>query len=218
MDWLPPAASTYAADIDRIFWIIMIVTGVIFILVEATLVVFLFKYRGREGRKAHYIEGNTRAEVIWTVTPAVLILLLAFASQTVWSKIKNPDRFPPDAIQMAVEAKQFEWNFRYPGPDGLLGNDDDFVIRNQLHVPVDRPVTITMTSIDAIHSLFVPVFRIKQDAVPGMEIPIWFEATETGEFELACAELCGNGHTRMRARVFVHSQSDYEAWLAEQAS
>lgn len=216
MDWLPPAVSTYAADIDRIFWIILAVTGIIFVAVEVTLIVFLIKYRGREGRKAEYIEGNTRAEVVWTVTPAILILALAFASQTVWSKVKNPDRFPAAALEVGVQAKQFEWNFTYPGADGVLGNDDDFTVRNQLHVPVNQPVVVTLTSIDAIHSFFVPVFRVKQDAVPGLEIPLWFEATETGEFEIACAELCGLGHYRMRARVVVLPQDEYGAWVAEQ--
>ncbi len=217
MDWLPPAVSTYAADIDRIFWIILAVTGIVFVAVEVTLIVFLVKYRGREGRKAEYIEGNTRAEVIWTVTPAILILALAFASQNVWSEIKNPDRFPTAALEVGVEAKQFEWNFTYPGADGVLGSGDDFTVRNQLHVPVNQPVVVTLTSIDAIHSFFVPVFRVKQDVVPGMEIPLWFEATETGEFEIACAELCGLGHYRMRARVIVHTQAEFDSWLASRS-
>ena len=217
MDWLPPAVSTYAPDIDRIFWIILAVTGIVFVAVEVTLIVFLVKYRGREGRKAEYIEGNTRAEVIWTVTPAILILALAFASQSVWSKLKNPDRFPTAALEVGVEAKQFEWNFTYPGADGVLGSGDDFTVRNQLHVPVNQPVVVTLTSIDAIHAFFVPVFRVKQDVVPGMEIPLWFEATETGEFEIACAELCGLGHYRMRARVIVHTQAEFDSWLASRS-
>ncbi len=216
MGWLPEAVSTYAADIDRIFWIIMAVTGIIFIAVEVTLLVFLFKYRGREGRKAEYIEGNTKAEVIWTVTPAVLIIVLAFASQSVWSRIKSPDRFPQDALEIGVQAKQFEWNITYPGGDGVLGSEDDFTLRNQLHVPVRQPVVIHLTSIDVIHSFFVPGFRLKQDAVPGMDISAWFEATETGEFEMACAELCGLGHYRMRARVIVHPADEYEEWMRQE--
>lgn len=217
MNWLPPALSTYAADIDRIFYVILVITGIIFVAVEVTLIVFMIKYRGREGRKAYYIEGNTKAEVIWTVTPAIIVLALAFASQDVWSRLKNPDRFPSDAITFSLEAKQFEWNFTYPGIDGVLGNGDDFTIRNQLHIPVGQPVVVLTSSIDVIHSFFIPVFRIKQDIVPGMVIPVWFEATETGEFELACAELCGLGHYRMRARVFVHSQEDFASWMAGQS-
>jgi cytochrome c oxidase subunit 2 len=217
MDWLPAAASTYAADIDRIFYVILVVTGVIFVGVEAVLIYFLIKYRGREGRKAEYIEGSNRAEIIWTVTPALFILGLAFASQSVWPQIKDPDRFPTDALELHVRAEQFEWNVTYPGADGSLGTDDDFTTRNQVHIPVDRPVVLHMESIDVIHSFFVPAFRIKQDVVPGMQNDAWFQATETGEYELACAELCGLGHYRMRARVIVHAQDDYESWVAEQS-
>ncbi|MEE9132187.1 MAG: cytochrome c oxidase subunit II [Gemmatimonadota bacterium] len=218
MDWLPTAASTYAADLDRMFYIILVITGIIFVGVEGTLLYFLIKYRGRRGRKAEYIEGSTRAEVIWTVTPAVIVLGLAIASQGVWRDIKDPDRFPADAIEVSVQASQFEWNVTYPGADGVFGTDDDFTRRNQLHVPVGQPVVVHLSSEDVIHSFFVPAFRIKQDVVPGMNgLRAWFEATEVGVFELACAELCGLGHYRMRARVFVHPQDEYELWMAEQS-
>ncbi|MGH7546171.1 MAG: cytochrome c oxidase subunit II [Gemmatimonadota bacterium] len=215
MDWdLPGRASTYAADIDGIFYLVAVITTVVFVIVEVALVYFLWKYRGRPGRKAHYTHGNTRAEVIWTAIPAVIVIAIALISARVWSQVKNPDYFPTDGVPVHVAAKQFEWNFTYPGPDGRLGTDDDFTRRNALHVPVDRPVLLTLTAQDVIHSFFIPEFRIKQDAVPGHEIPVWFEATQTGEYELGCAELCGLGHYRMRASVTVHSQPDYERWMA----
>lgn len=218
MDWLPPAASTYAGTIDTIFWVIMVVTGIIFVGVELGLIYFIIKYRTREGRKAEYIEGNTKAEVIWTVTPAVIILILAFASQNVWSQIKDQDNFPTGGIEIQIQAEQFEWNITYPGADGVLGTGDDFTRRNALHVPVDVPVVAQLTAVDVIHSLFIPVFRLKQDAVPGMnDLRVWFEATKTGEYELACAELCGIGHYRMRARVFVHTQEEFDRWVMEQS-
>lgn len=216
MDWLPPAASTYAADIDRIFYVILVVTGVVLVGVEAAIIYLMVRYRRREGQKAHYIEGSTRAEVIWTVTPAIFILGLAVASYAVWPQVKDPNRFPTDALEVAVEASQFEWNVSYPGADGVLGTDDDFDTRNQLHVPVDQPVIVHLTSEDVIHSFFIPQFRIKQDAIPGKNIRLWFEATEPGEYELACAELCGLGHYRMRARVFVYEGDEYSGWVAEQ--
>ncbi len=218
MDLLPPAISTYAADIDRMFWIILAVTGIVFIAVEVTLVAFLIKYRGREGRKAYYIEGNARAEIIWTTIPAVIVIILAIMSQGAWSRIKNPDRFPADALELNIEAKQFEWNITYPGPDGVLDTDDDFGLRNQLHIPVNRPVIVHLSAIDVIHSFFIPVFRIKQDVVPGRTIAVWFEAMETGEFEIACAELCGLGHYRMRGRVIIHPQEEYASWMRDQAA
>jgi cytochrome c oxidase subunit 2 len=114
-----------------------------------------------------------------------------------------------------VVPRQFEWNITYPGPDRLLDSDDDFTIRNELHVPVDRPVVVRLSSEDVIHSFFIPAFRVKQDALPGRRINVWFEATDTGEFELACAELCGLGHYRMRGRVIVHPQDEYEQWLTD---
>jgi cytochrome c oxidase subunit 2 len=117
-----------------------------------------------------------------------------------------------------LHAQQFEWTVTYRGPDGQLGTADDFTLRNQLHIPVNQPVVMRMTAEDVIHSFFVPAFRLKQDAVPGMTINVWFQATETGEYELACAELCGLGHYRMRAMVTVHSVDDYQRWLADQAS
>lgn len=218
MDWLPTAASTYAADIDRLFYVILVVTGIVFVGVEVTLLYFLLKYRHRSDRRAEYIRGSKRAEVIWTVLPALFIVGLAAASQSVWPRIKDPDRFPRGALELGVQASQFEWNVSYPGSDGQLGTDDDFTTRNQLHIPVGKPVVVHLTSADVIHSFFIPSFRIKQDAVPGMEgIRVWFEATETGEFELACAELCGLGHYRMRASVIVHPQDEYESWMAQQS-
>jgi cytochrome c oxidase subunit 2 len=217
MHWLPEAASTYAADIDRIFYVILVVTGVVLVGVEAAIIYLVFRYRARDGRKGHYIEGSNKAEVIWTVTPAVFIVGLAIATHTVWPIIKDPNRFPTDALEVAVHAKQFEWNVSYPGADGELGTDDDFTTRNQLSIPANRPVIVNLTSEDVIHSFFIPAFRIKQDAIPGKSIRLWFEAIHPGEFDLACAELCGLGHYRMKGRVVVYSQEDYRTWVSEKS-
>ncbi|UCC71184.1 MAG: cytochrome c oxidase subunit II [Gemmatimonadota bacterium] len=214
MDWLPGAASSYAAELDTIFWVILAVTGIVLVGVQVTLVYFLVKYRGREGRRASYVEGSTKAEVIWTVIPAVLIVGIAVASQRVWSQVKNPDRFPADALELNVEARQFAWSITYPGPDGELGTEDDFTRYNEMRVPVNRPVVFNMTSADVVHSFFVPAFRIKQDAVPGLNTRAWFEATEVGEYELACAELCGVAHGLMKGKVVVLPQDEFEGWLA----
>jgi cytochrome c oxidase subunit 2 len=217
MDWLPTAASSYAADMDRIFYIILWITGIVLVGVQVTLVYFVIKYRGREGRKAAFIEGSKKAEIIWTVTPAILIVGIAVASQDVWSKIKNPDRFPTDGVELRIEARQFAWGVTYAGSDGEFGSEDDFTHYNQIHVPVDRPVVFDLTSIDVVHSFFVPAFRIKQDAVPGLTMRAWFEATEVGEYELACAELCGVAHGLMKGKIIVLAQDEFESWLAEQS-
>lgn len=216
--WLPPAASTFAGPIDTLFLAILIITGIALVVVEVGLVVFLVKYRGRPGRKAHYTHGSTRAEIIWTAIPAVTMVALGLVSNHYWVQMKSKASVPANAIQYGVHGKQFEWEMSYAGADGRLGTDDDFMVRNQLHIPVNQPVAVTLTAEDVIHSFFVPEFRVKQDAVPGMNIVAWFQATTPGEYEIACAELCGMGHYKMRARVFVHTPEEYTAWLAEQAA
>ncbi|MDP3912055.1 MAG: cytochrome c oxidase subunit II [Gemmatimonadales bacterium] len=216
--WLPPAASTFAGPIDTLFIVILILTGIALVVVEVGLVVFLVRYRARPGRKAFYTHGSTRAEIIWTAIPAVTMVALGLVSNHYWVMMKSKKSVPANAIRYGVHAKQFEWQMSYAGADGTLGTDDDFMVRNQLHIPVNQPVSLTLTAEDVIHSFFVPEFRVKQDAVPGMNIVAWFQATKAGEYEIGCAELCGMGHYKMRARVFVHTPEEYTAWLAEQAA
>jgi cytochrome c oxidase subunit 2 len=216
--WLPPAASTFAGPIDGLFLAILIITGIALVIVEIGLVWFVVKYRGREGRKAFYTHGSTRAEVIWTTIPAVTVVALGIVSNHYWVRIKGRDAVPANAVAFGVHAKQFEWQMTYPGPDAQLGTADDFTVRNQLHIPVDQPVVVHLSSEDVIHSFFVPEFRVKQDAVPGVNINVWFQATKPGEYEIGCAELCGMGHYRMRARVFVHTLEEFNAWMAQQAA
>jgi cytochrome c oxidase subunit 2 len=216
--WLPPAASTFAGPIDALFLAILIITGIALVVVEVGLLWFVVKYRARPGRKAYYTHGSTRAEVIWTAIPAVTMVALGLVSNHYWGWMKQPDRVPANAYHLGVHAKQFEWRMTYPGADGKLGTADDFTVRNQLHIPVDQPVAVELSSEDVIHSFFVPEFRVKQDAVPGMHIIAWFQATKTGEYEIGCAELCGMGHYKMRARVFVHTPEEFNAWMAQQAA
>lgn len=215
LSWmLPPGSSTFARDIDWLYYLILWITGIAFVAVEVTLIVFLVKYRGRPGGRGHYTHGSTRPEIVWTSVTAAVVVLIGLLSAPAWARIKGRDSIPRDAIPIAITAKQFEWYVTYPGPDGQLDTADDFQLRNQLHVPIDSPVVARLESEDVIHSFFVPAWRIKQDAVPGMQIPVWFQATETGSFELGCAELCGFGHYRMRATVTVHAKTDYARWMA----
>lgn len=216
--WFPTNASSYGGDVDRIFYVILYITGAVFLLVEGGLLVFLFKYRRREGRAATYIHGSNRAEIIWTTIPAVIVISLAFFSQRVWTAVKDPDRFPKDAVPLAVHVKQFEWQMTMPGPDGKLGTDDDIFRKNELHVQVGRNYAVQLTSQDVIHSFFIPAFRLKQDVVPGMTIVAWFRPTRTGEYDLACAQLCGLGHYRMEAKVYVQSAADFARWQAAQGA
>jgi len=214
--WLPLQGSTFAPQIDGLFIAILIITGLAFVIVEAGLIWFVIKYRGRPGRKGHYTHGSAKAEVIWTAIPAVTVVALGLVSNHYWKEIKGRDSIPADSYPIGIHAKQFEWQVTYPGPDGQLGTADDFTVRNQLHVPVGRNVVVVLTSEDVVHSFWVPVLRVKQDAVPGMTIRAWFQATVPGEYELGCAELCGMGHYRMRARVFVHTPAEFTAWMQQQ--
>lgn len=216
--WLPPQASTFAPPIDGMFLAILIITGIAFVIVEVGLIWFSIKYRARPGRKAHFTHGNATAEYIWTAVPAVVCVGLALVSNHYWKEMKGRNSIPADAYPIKVHAKQFEWLFTYPGPDGQLGTDDDIAdVRNKLHVPLGRAVVLEQESEDVIHSVFVPSFRLKQDVVPGMNIRAWFIATQVGEYDMACAELCGMGHYKMRAKVTVQSQAEFAAWLAKAA-
>jgi cytochrome c oxidase subunit 2 len=212
---LPENVSTYGDDIDSIFRLILWITGTIFVLVEALLLFFLFRYRHREGRVPRYTHGSNRLEVIWTIVPAVICVILALMSRRSWAEIKQT--LPREALNVEITAEQFAWNIRYPGPDGKLETPDDIVTLNQLHFPVGRAVVVTLHSKDVIHSFFLPEFRVKQDAVPGMSTRIWFEATRVGKWEIVCAELCGLGHYRMKGFVTVETPEEFDRWLAETA-
>lgn len=218
MSWswlIPPGASTFVDRIDWIYYLILAITGIAFVVVEAMLIWCIVKYRRRPNQKAQYYHGSAKLEVAWTAVTAAVVLVIGIISATAWTGIKGRNSAPPDAMRIGILAKQFEWHVTYPGPDGQLGTADDDSVRNQLHLPVNRAVNATLTAEDAIHSFFIPAFRIKQDAVPGMAIQVWFQPTQTGEFEIACAELCGLGHYRMKARATVHTDEDFARWLQE---
>ena len=216
MGGLVEQASTYAAAVDTMFMTVLILTGIAFIVVESILLYFLIRYRHREGRKAKYIHGNRRVEFAWTLVPGLMLFGLAVYQYNAWIDIKIDLPSESESLTISLSANQFEWEAIYPGEDGVLDTADDIKAPiNVLHFPVNQPVIVELESVDVLHSFFIPEFRIKQDAVPGMTIPVWFEANQTGDFEIACAELCGLGHYRMRGRVTVESESDFNAWLAD---
>ena len=211
--WLPEAVTTTAPAIDRLFYLILAITGVVFLLVQATLLTFIVRYRRRPGRRADYIHGNQVVEIIWTVIPALILSYLAFHSQRVWSQVRGT---PPLAnLEIEITAEQFAWNIRYPGADGVFNTADDITTINQLHLPVHETVLVHLKSKDVIHSFFVPQFRMKLDAVPGMTGRLWFSTTKTGNFEIACAELCGLGHYRMRGFLTIEPDEAFHTWLAQ---
>jgi cytochrome c oxidase subunit 2 len=174
--WLPENISTFGQGVDNLFTLIYWITLVAFVLVMATLITFLIKYRHREGHRAEYIEGSTKLEIIWTAATTVIVFGLAMLSYPQWNKIKLPSEFPenPDVV-VQVRGEQFNWYMIYPGPDDKLGTDDDLELENHLHVPANKIVHIHLTAKDVIHSFFVPQLRLKQDALPGRSINVWFD-------------------------------------------
>jgi cytochrome c oxidase subunit 2 len=218
--WFPENVSTFGGDVDGIFWLIFYITTVWFFITEGLIVYFIFRYRRRPGRKAVYAAGDTWSQLAWVLAPlaivVVLDLIIDIRGADVWAKVKL--QRPASDIVVRAVGKQFNWEFVYPGPDGKFDTDDDLKTDNELHVPVSKPIHIMLTSKDVIHSFFLPHFRLKQDAMPGREIPVWFEATKMGNFEIPCAELCGFGHSGMKGMLFVHSDEEYLKWLKDKAA
>jgi len=235
--WFPELVSEQGKVIDQQFILTFIVVGLVFFLAQVALGYFIWRYRARGAERATYWHESPKLEVTWTVLTAIVFIGLGLQGNRVWAELRASDA-PPDALTIEVVPQQFAWNIRYPGPDGTFGrtaaaliNDaasnplglddkdpatrDDIVAINQMAVPVHRPVRVILRSKDVTHSFFVPQLRVKQDAVPGMAIMIHFTATKVGEYEIACAELCGMQHYKMRGRLLVMSETDFESWLKQ---
>ena len=242
---LPVAASTFAGQIDFGIWLIHIAMFGIFILWGIFFTYLLIKYRKRPGVPAEREhEDPSLAGELKSLTPDFIVMaleigLIVFYALPGWSLIKMQMPDEKDAVVIHVVAEQFGWDVHYPGPDGKFGRRkpelvhfnnpigldrtdpdaaDDILVGNEIHMPVNKKILIKLTSKDVIHDFFVPEFRIKQDAMPGMEIPVWVEPNRIGHYELACAQLCGFGHSLMRGDVYVESQEDYDKWLASRAA
>lgn len=210
--WLPVDISEHGHQIDHLFNFILVLTGLVFIATEVVLFWFLWRFDGKSNRDpVKFTHGSHNLEVIWTILPAATLLFIAIYQMNAWAdvKIRKPD-MPPT---VEVTGRQFEWRLRYPGADGVLGTKDDIHTVNDLHVPLDEDVLVDLKSMDVLHDLFLPQVRVKQDAVPGMKIPVWFRAKEGGTYDLVCAELCGWGHYKMKGRLTVESRRDFQAWL-----
>ncbi|GIX47203.1 MAG: cytochrome-c oxidase [Candidatus Tectimicrobiota bacterium] len=216
--WLPESVSTFSGDIDALIRLIYYTVGAWFVLTFAVILIFLVRYRYRPGRRAVYLPGNTLAQSAWVLVPGLVVLLLDIGidiyGERVWEAVKLHQ--PPAAVQVRVTGKQFAWEVLYPGPDGRFGTADDRQLNGELHVPVHQVVHVTLGAEDVIHSFFLPHLRLKQDALPGRQLTVWFEATVPGTYPLVCAELCGTGHTGMFGRLIVHTPEDYQAWVKAQ--
>ena len=236
--WLPVGAAEAAGFIDHQFALTYVLMGVIFLAAQLGLGYLAWRYRDHPSAKpALYSHGNTNLEIIWTVLTAILFIGLNLMGSRVWAS-QRFDPAGPNAVQVEVTGMQFAWYFRYPGPDGKYGATSpklmdpsaggeaavglntsdpaakDDVVTGTMYLPVDREVDLSMRAVDVIHNFFVPSLRFKQDAVPGLNIHMHFKPTQIGDYEVACAELCGLGHYKMHGMVKVVSQEDFDKWLA----
>jgi len=213
--WLPEVVTDYGEKVDDLFILIMWLLALFFVATEGVLIYCVLFFSGSRKKKSTFTHGNHKLEIAWTFVPAVLLLAIALYQMSDWAHIKFDSGRPKVAPIARVWAAQFDWHMQYPGEDGIFDTQDDIDSPYEFVVPVGTDIVFDLRSRDVIHSFFVPEFRLKQDAMPGMVIPVWFNATKIGEYDLICAELCGWGHYKMAGRVKVVSQEDFEAFLKE---
>ena len=211
-------ASTYAASIDNVILLIAVLTGFWLLAAEGVFFWLLWRFRAKEGVKTEYLTGNEKHIKRWITWPHALVLVcdvfIIVGAVQVWYNVKQ--RLPEADSTIRVIGQQWAWTFQHPGGDNELDTDDDIFTVDELHVEVDQTYHFLLESRDVLHSFSIPVFRIKQDAIPGRTITGWFEPTQTGEHDLQCAEICGIGHALMPARVVVETPAQHAAWIAAQ--
>ena len=225
--WFPSASVTELGQrIDNLFYLILIIVTAVFIGTQTALGYVLWRGSHSKEERAWFTHGSHSLEVIWSVVPSVILLFLALYQMDVWALFRVQSFFPKEALNAPVAevtARQFEWRIRYPGLDEngipkklhLKPQPDDLYTVNDLHVPIGRAVMINLRSEDVQHSFFLPHLRVKQDAIPGQVIPIWFKPEKQGTFDLTCAELCGWGHYKMRAQLVAQREVDFQAYLQQ---
>ncbi len=244
-----PIASVHGVWTDSLFWVTMAVIITMFLITNVALFWCAYAYQYNPNRKASYYHDNPTVEKIWTLIPAVIMAVLVFSGYSVWHNTMELPA-PKDAEVIEIMGKQFAWQVRYPGKDKTLGSydfrliddakgnefgidfdkpnaDDDFLAR-ELRLPKGKPVRLKIRARDVLHSVFMPHFRVKMDAVPGMPTEFIFTPTKTTEemrsetgnpkfnYELACTEVCGKGHFAMKYIIVVDEQEDYNKWYAAQ--
>jgi len=198
----PPQASTNALEVDLLYFFMVVVCGVIAVAVVAVMIVFGLKYRRTaENTVGADIHGSMPLEIFWSAVPFFIVMGMFAWGTSLYFKISIP---PADAMEIFVTGKQWMWKIQHMNGRREINN---------LHVPIGKPVKLTMASEDVIHSFYIPAFRVKADVVPGRYSTMWFEATATGSYHLFCAEYCGTEHSRMIGQVTVMDQADYEDWL-----
>jgi cytochrome c oxidase subunit II len=236
--WLPVPASTHAGEIDQMIWLVHWLMAILFVGWGAFFIYVLVRFRKSANPRASYTGAKGKISKGLEVAVAVIeIVLLVFYAIPAWAKRVKAFPAENEAVVVRVVGEQFSWNVHYPGPDGKFGRTDvalvaadnplgldrrdpaakdDVTTINQLNLPVDRPVLVHLSSKDVIHSFGLYEMRVKQDAVPGLVMPVWFIPNRVGEYEIACSQLCGLGHFRMRGFLNVQSAADYQKWMTDQ--
>ena len=229
--WFPATISEHGPRLDSQFTLTIIVVAVAFTAAQIALGWMVWRYRETTSEAhAKYTHGSNRLEIVWTLVTAIVFVGLAVMGQSVWASL-HLQAAPPGSYQIEVVAQQFQWNFHYPGKDGVFGRTDpkliddsslnfigldpadpngkDDAVTSTMAIPVSRPVELILRSKDVTHSFWVPPLRFKQDLVPGMAIHVHFTATKVGKYELACAELCGQLHFKMKSYMLVLPQDEF---------
>lgn len=250
--FLPESASEMGAKIDKIRNVTLAFTGIVYLITQVLLFSFVWRYRYKKERKAFFFPHNNTMELVWTVIPSIVLVILVVWGLSIWYQIFSP--VPENALVIEATAQQFKWDIRYPGEDDNFGPrdlkfvkdingipnvlginwdakeaQDDFMPAD-IVLPVNVPVKVKINSLDVLHNFYLPHFRMKMDAVPGIPTSFWFTPIYTTEemrektgddkfeYELACAELCGSAHYNMRKLVRVVTQEEYDAWESEQVA
>ncbi|GBD27169.1 Alternative cytochrome c oxidase subunit 2 [bacterium HR30] len=220
LSWLVPQASTSARDIDWLFALILVTVGFWFVVAQAALFTFIFRFRRRPGVAASYISGERKEEKRWISRPHALVIVcdvvLIVGALLTWKAVKQD--LPPADERIRIVAQQWAWVFVHPGPDGKLDTEDDVRTVNDLRLKIDTTYHFELTSRDVVHSFSVPAFRLKQDAVPGRIVTGWFRPTRLGTYDIQCAEICGIGHALMPARLTIETPAEHAAWYASRSA
>ncbi len=215
MNLFQPALSTFASDVDNLVMMITAIVGFWYLATNVMFFWLLWRYRAQEGVKALYVTGHEPELLRWITYPHYLIifmdLFVIVGAIKVWYNVKQNLPEPQEVVR--VVGQQWAWSFQHPGADGILDTADDIKTVDGLHVPVNKVVHAKLESRDVLHNFSIPVFRLKQDIVPGRVITAWFEATQAGVYDLQCAEMCGIGHGLMAGRIYVESDEDHLAWI-----
>jgi cytochrome c oxidase subunit 2 len=215
-----PSASTFSGDIDGLVWLVTILTGVWFIATQIMFFWLLWRFRAGASPKSQYITGKEPHLKRWINIPHSLILIcdviIIVAAVRVWVKVKQT--LPPADDTVRVVGQQWAWTFQHSGSDGTLDTADDVWTSDTLHVAEGKTYHFLLESKDVLHSFFVPVFRLKQDAIPGRVITGWFKATQTGTYDILCAEICGIGHGIMGGRIVIDSPEQHASWVQQHSA